>query len=201
MQKRIENITRLSSSMVLRELHLAHSKYGLLFSTTANKEYILQVEAKRKSFIYRCSGFTLIELMVVVVIVAIFAAIAIPSYQAQVRKAQAAQAQQEVQRIANELERWKSRNFNYLGYNLAAKTINGYASFTVTDGLEPTKALTDSNVAGQSWVIVAENADDSNYSFLMTSTGIQCKNKSYDNIEDNIKGADDASCGTGAETW
>ena len=81
--------------MVLRELHLAHSKYGLLFSTTANKEYIPQVEAKRKSFIYRCSGFTLIELMVVVVIVAIFAAIAIPSYQAQVRKAQAAQAQQE----------------------------------------------------------------------------------------------------------
>jgi type IV pilus assembly protein PilE len=50
-------------------------------------------------------------------------------------------------------------------------------------------------------VIVAENADGSNYSFLMTSTGIQCKNKSYDNIEDNIKGADDASCGTGAETW
>lgn len=201
MQKRIKNITRLSSSMVLRGLYLAHSKYGFLFCTTANKEYIPQVEAKRRSFIYRCSGFTLIELMVVVVIVAIFAAIAIPSYQAQVRKAQAAQAQQEVQRIASELERWKSRNFNYIGYNLAANAINGYASFTVTDGLEPTKALTDSNVAGQSWVIIAENADGSNYSFLMTSTGIQCKNKSYDNIEDNIKGADDASCGTGAETW
>lgn len=70
-------------------------------------------------------GFTLIELMVVVAIVAIFAAIAIPSYQQYVRRAQASQAQQEVQRLAGELARWKSRNFNYLGFNLAANTIQG----------------------------------------------------------------------------
>ncbi len=68
-------------------------------------------------------GFTLIELMIVVVIVAIFAAIAIPSYQTYIRRAQASQAQQEVQRLASELARWKSRNFSYQGFNLTAKTV------------------------------------------------------------------------------
>ena len=177
MQKRIENIASLSSSIA--------------FALATRPSY---------ARFNRASGFTLVELMVVVVIVAIFAAIAIPSYQSQVRKAQAAQAQQEIQRIASELERWKSRNFNYIGYNLTSNTVPNY-SFTVTDGTNPDEALTDDAVAGQSWVIVAENADDSNYSFLMTSTGIQCKNKSIDNIEDNISSADNAGCGAGGETW
>jgi len=62
-------------------------------------------------------GFTLIELMAVVVIVAIFAAIAIPSYQAYTRKAIAAQAQQEIQRLAEQLERHKGKNFSYLNFD------------------------------------------------------------------------------------
>ena len=60
--------------------------------------------------IIKSSGFTLIELMVVVVIVAIFAAIAIPSYQEYVRRAVASQAQQEIQRLATLLDRHKARN-------------------------------------------------------------------------------------------
>ena len=64
------------------------------------------------------SGFTLIELMVVVVVVAILAAIAIPSYQAYVRRAMASQAQQEMQRLATELEKHKTRNFNYQGFSV-----------------------------------------------------------------------------------
>ena len=70
----------------------------------------------QKTMLSHQKGFTLIELMVVVVIVAIFAAIAIPSYQEYVRRANASQAQQEIQRLATELERSKSRNFNYLGF-------------------------------------------------------------------------------------
>ena len=63
------------------------------------------------------NGFTLIELMVVVVILAIIAAIALPSYSAYTRKAAVSQAEQEVQKIAEQLERHKSRNFSYKGFD------------------------------------------------------------------------------------
>ncbi|WP_374571258.1 type IV pilin protein [Acinetobacter sp.] len=143
-------------------------------------------------------GFTLIELMVVVVIVAIFAAIAIPSYQAYVRRAQASQAQQEVQRIAGELERWKSRNFNYIGFTDAeAKSIAKYTTFEVRDGVDTSKQLTDTGAVGQSWVIKAINDDGGNFTFLMTSTGLQCKSKTKVNVTY-------AGCGTeatGKEEW
>lgn len=140
-------------------------------------------------------GFTLIELMVVVVIIAIIAAIAIPNYQAYVRRAQASQAQQEIQRIASELERWKSRNFNYIGFpNTDAKSVAKYKSFEIRDGQDTSKQLTDASVMGQSWVIKAINDDGNNFTFLMTSTGTQCKNKTKANVTYT-------NCGIGSETW
>lgn len=143
-------------------------------------------------------GFTLIELMVVVVIVAIFAAIAVPSYQAYIRRAQASQAQQEVQRIAGELERWKSRNFNYIGFTDAeSKSIAKYAAFEVRDGADTSKQLTDAGAIGQSWVIKAINDDGSNFTFLMTSTGLQCKNKTKANVTYTTCG----TAATGTEEW
>jgi len=156
-------------------------------------------------------AFTLIELMVVVVIVAIFAAIAIPSYQQYVRRANAAQAQQEIQRIASELERWKSRNFNYLGFSTIPDPlilpVNATGSsiryrITVRDGENTTRTLTNNAAAGQSWVIRAEGTDTNNFNFLMTSMGTRCKNKTLANITaNNIR---DATCGTtitGREEW
>lgn len=140
-------------------------------------------------------AFTLIELMVVVVIVAIFAAIAIPSYQNYIRRANAAQAQQEVQRIASELLRWKSRNFNYLGFNLSPNTVQNY-TFEVRDGMDTNPLLTATNAKGQSWVIRAKYSDDNNFTFLMTSSGFRCKNKTKANVTFG-------TCGTGAgeEQW
>ena len=65
------------------------------------------------------SGFTLIELMVVVVVSAILLAIAIPSYQSYVRKGHLAQAQQEMLKLADQLERHKAKNFSYKGFDIA----------------------------------------------------------------------------------
>jgi len=149
-----------------------------------------------KSRLSTQKAFTLIELMVVIVIVAIIAAIAIPSYQGYVRKANATQAQQEVQRIASELERWKSRNFNYLGFNLTPNAVQNY-TFLVRDGGAGNPALTATTANGGSWVIRAEHDDGQNFTFLMTSDGIRCKNKTEANVTF-------ASCGiitTGSEIW
>lgn len=62
-------------------------------------------------------GFTLIELMVVVVILSIIMMVALPSYQRYIRHSQLLQAQQEMQKIAEQLERHKAKNFSYKGFD------------------------------------------------------------------------------------
>ena len=149
-------------------------------------------------------GFTLIELMIVVVIVAIFAAVAIPSYQAYVLRADASRAQQQMQQIAVQLSRQKSRNFNYIGFSTGATTpvilpvgATGSAikyRITVREGDDTTKTLTDPTALGQNWVIRAEASDPNNFTYLFTSNGLRCKNKATSNVTY-------ITCGTGAEPW
>ena len=145
-------------------------------------------------------GFTLIELMVVVVIVAIFTAIAIPSYQEYARRADVSMVQQEMQKIAEQLERHKSKNFTYRGfdpnyiYDVPAGTplnsvtlprgATGSAikyTITIRDAEDPTKLLTDASIPpvirARAWAMKAEGSDTRNYDLLMTSTGLRCKNK------------------------
>ncbi|MHA3891791.1 type IV pilin protein [Acinetobacter sp. GXMZU3951] len=142
------------------------------------------------------NGFTLIELMVVVVIVAIFAAIAIPSYQAYIRRAETSKAQQEVKRIATLLERHKARNFSYKGFDLSAQTLSTPRtySFDLKDGTDTTKLLNATGASGHTWVLKATTTDAKNYNYLLTSSGIRCRNLTAANISYT-------GCGTGSEPW
>lgn len=165
-------------------------------------------------------GFTLIELMVVVVIVAILAVIAMPSYQAYARRANVAAAQQEMQKLAEQLERHKSRNFSYKGFNaqylynstgttpfntttqtltLPLNTIGGVRyTLTIIDGMTGNPLLTASTSTGQSWTIKAVSADAQNFDIMINSAGIRCMNKADKTKITNL------SCGTkaeGGEQW
>lgn len=138
-------------------------------------------------------GFTLIEVMIVVVIIAILAAIIVPAYTDYTRKAVASTAQQEIQKIAEQLERYKAKNFTYKGFD--PNYIYGQSSamneiilpkgasgadikyrITLQDPVSG-KLLSSTDVTnrGRNWAIKAESTDVKNYNLLMTSEGLRCK--------------------------
>ena len=93
------------------------------------------------------SGFTLIELMIVVVVVAILAAIAYPAYTEQVRDSRRSETQGMLMDLAASLEAYRAKNFSYDGatasslapklassdfYNVAITTSNNDQAYTVT---------------------------------------------------------------------
>jgi type IV pilus assembly protein PilE len=104
------------------------------------------------------SGFTLIEVMVVVAIIAIVATIALPSYQEYVAKTRRAEAAGLLLEGAQALERYYSANGSYLSPDdtLAAVfptqvPINGAAYYTIAATGTPTRStftLRATRVAG-----------------------------------------------------
>ena len=81
------------------------------------------------------SGFTLIELMIVVLVVAILASFAIPSYLSQVRKSRRSDATSTLGDLQLRQERYRAENPTYgtlTQLNAAGTTTNGY--YTVSLG-------------------------------------------------------------------
>lgn len=149
----------------------------------------------------KSSGFTLIELMIVVVIIAIFTVIAIPSYQSYVRRASMNQAQQEMQRLATLLDKYKARNFSYKGFDISSVSLplnvaEDKVKYTllIRDGNHTDLALNNDNASGRNWAIQAQSTDIKNDTLLLTSQGIRCKNKIAASV-------DFVSCGEGQKEW
>ncbi|MGI8561469.1 MAG: type IV pilin protein [Luteimonas sp.] len=79
----------------------------------------------------RPSGFTLVELMVVVAIVAILAAIALPAFADQMRKSRRAEAVSALQDAQLRLERWRVDHKDFTGSGVSIADTK-YYDFTVT---------------------------------------------------------------------
>lgn len=127
-------------------------------------------------------GFTLIELMVTVVIIAVLAAIAVPSYQAYILRANESQAKVELERLAVLLERHKSRNFNYKGFDREQIHAVHHYTIVIVDGNQLNLSLTDDAIAGQNWAMKAISNTPENFTLLLTSQGVRCKNKTTENV-------------------
>jgi type IV pilus assembly protein PilE len=122
------------------------------------------------------SGFTLVELMVVVAVVAILATIAFPSYSSFVRQSNRTDATRTMQFAAQSLERCYSRRFTYLACNVNGTVVNNGSTiqtpnlfYTVTFAMPDAQdyTLTATPIAAP------QTSDNQCVQFTLSSTGQQ----------------------------
>ena len=102
------------------------------------------------------SGFTLIELMIVIVIVAILASIAIPSYRQYVVRNAESQAQARMQQLEIELNRWRATALTYKGFQPRKLASDG----SISHGYDDTVTNTI--------VYVPEGSDNLDFDYRIT---------------------------------
>ncbi|HEY9135167.1 MAG TPA: type IV pilin protein [Pseudomonadales bacterium] len=129
------------------------------------------------------TGFTLIELMIVVAIIGILAAIAIPSYQSHIAKTRRADAQGALLQLANVMERYYTEQspFTYVGASLGSAATDIFASQSPSTGTAFYN-LSISAAAANSYTLTATptngQSSDSCGTLTLTSAGVKGVSKS-----------------------
>jgi type IV pilus assembly protein PilE len=104
------------------------------------------------------SGFTLMELMIVVAIVAILVSIALPAYQSQIKRSKRVAAQGDMMDIANRQQRYLLANRSYTtkatlestGFSLDANVATAYTyAITLVSGASPNFLITFTAIGNQ----------------------------------------------------
>lgn len=99
------------------------------------------------------SGFTLIEMLIVVAIIGILAAIALPGYQDYVRRSKLAEATSQLSDLRVKMEQWYQDNRKYTDAGDAACGVAmpaaQYFTFTCANGDPQSFVLTATGVAAQ----------------------------------------------------
>ncbi len=130
------------------------------------------------------SGFTLVELMVVVAVVAILASIAMPGYASFTRQANRTDATKTMQLAAQSLERCYSQRFTYLGCNVNGTVVNNGSTVRSPNAFyNVTFAIPDAQDYALTAVAIAapQTGDNQCAQFTLASTGQQSAKDSSNN--------------------
>ncbi len=120
------------------------------------------------------TGFTLIEMMIVVAIMGILGAIALPAYQDQIRKSKRAEGQNLLLDAASKQQRYFSDNIGFA----SRMSELGYAADSVTSTSEAYTVTVDRAAAdGSSFTLLAtalnDQINDGCKNLTLTSTGVK----------------------------
>ncbi|WP_180178759.1 type IV pilin protein [Acinetobacter sp. YH01013] len=131
------------------------------------------------------SGFTLIELMIVVAIVAILAAIAYPSYQEYVRKTKRVEAQAELMELASKLQRYKVVNFTFIqadGNPITLANIGETVPLTIPRQGQALYTVTLTGVTANTWTLTATptGSQSTDGHLVLNHRGQRCWTKGSD---------------------
>lgn len=134
-----------------------------------------------KLVVNKSSGFSLIELMVVVVIIGILASVAVPSYNAYVENGRRAEGKAFALDIASRQERYFTQYSSYANSLTAAGNMGGLAM-----------GVNTSENANYTGSIAVSGANSTSYtiSVMPTFTDADCGTLTLDNIGQRTPGGD-----------